>query len=98
ASSLLGVAAHHLFDAHRKRPPLLDTDHRPGEKGQPWHGLAVQARKEMIETMRTRAGFGHDDFIASSQVDIIRAIHMLTEEHPKQDCPRNDRGEKALDG
>jgi hypothetical protein len=98
AGGLLGVAAHHLFDAHRKRPPFLDTDQRHGEKGKPWHGLAVQARKETIQTMRTLAGFGHDDFIASSQVDIIRAVHMLTEEHPKQDRPWNDCGEKALDG
>ena len=98
AGGLLCVAAHHLFDAHWKRTPFLDTDQRQGEKGQPWHGLAVQARKETIQAMRTLAGFGHDDFIASGQIDIIRAVDMLTEEHPKQDRPGNDRGEKALDG
>src|SRR5262249_58101177 len=47
--------------------------------------------------MGVLAGFGDHDFIASGQVDIIRAVQMLTEEHPKQDRPRHDRGEKALD-
>ena len=44
------------------------------------------------------AGFRDDDVIASRQIDIIRAVHMVTEEHPKQDGPWHDRGEKALDG
>ncbi len=48
--------------------------------------------------MGVLAGFGDHDFIASGQGDIIRAVHMLTEEHPKQYRPRNDRGEQALDG
>ena len=98
ADGLLRVAAPHLLDAHRKRPPLLDTDQGHGEEGQAWHRLAIQARKETIEAIGALAGFGDHDFIASGQGDVIRAVHILTEEHPKQHGPRNDRGEKALDG
>ena len=98
AGGLLRVAAHHLLDAHRKRPPFLDAHQGEGEEGQPWHRLAVQAGEEPIEAMGVLAGFGDDDFIASDEVDISRAVHMLTKEHPKQHRPRDDGGEKALDG
>src|SRR3712207_6799208 len=47
--------------------------------------------------MRTLAGFGHDDFIARHEVDVTRTVHMMPEEDPKQDAPRDDRGEHALD-
>src|SRR5687768_3371134 len=42
------------------------------------------------------AGFGDHDFIANEQVDIPWAVHMLTEEHPKEHRPGNHCGEKAL--
>jgi hypothetical protein len=48
--------------------------------------------------MGVLAGFRDDDFIASDEVDISRAVHMLTKEHPKQHRPREDGGEQALDG
>ena len=98
AGGLFRVAAHHLLDAHRKRPPFLDTHQGQGEEGEPWHRLAVQAGEETIEAMGALAGFGDDDFIASDEVDIVRAVHMLTKEHPKQHRPRDDGGEQALDG
>ncbi len=41
AGGLLCVAAHHLFDAHGKRTPFLDTDQGHGEEGETWHRLAV---------------------------------------------------------
>src|SRR5215468_2144731 len=48
--------------------------------------------------MSMLAGFRDDDFIASDDVDISRAVHMLTKEHPKQHRPREDGGEQTLDG
>src|SRR5262252_4982855 len=48
--------------------------------------------------MGMRAGFRDDDFIARDEVDISRAVHMLTKEYPKQHRPREDSGEEALDG
>ena len=48
--------------------------------------------------MRALASFGDDDFIARHEVDVTRTVHMVPEEDPKQDAPRDDRGEKALDG
>jgi hypothetical protein len=48
--------------------------------------------------MGVLAGFRDDDFIARDAVDISRAVHMLTKEHPKQHRPREDGGEQALDG
>jgi hypothetical protein len=47
--------------------------------------------------MRARAGFGDDDVIARDEVDVIGTVQMVPEEDPKQDTPREDRGEKALD-
>jgi hypothetical protein len=98
ASSFLRVAADDLLDAHRKRPPFLDAHQGEREEGKPWHRLAVQAGEEPIEAMGVLAGFRDDDFIASDEVDISRAVHMLTKEHPKQHRPREDGGEQALDG
>src|SRR5216683_2558666 len=98
ADGLLRVAAHHRLDAHRTRPPWLDTDQGPGEKGPTWHRLAIQARKATIEAIVALAGLGDHDCIASGQGDVIRAVHILTEAHPKQHGPRHDRGEKTLDG
>jgi hypothetical protein len=37
-------------------------------------------------------------FIASEQIDISRPVEMVTKKHPKQRPPREDCGEKALDG
>src|SRR5215831_12215395 len=48
--------------------------------------------------MGVLAGFRDDDVIASDEVDIRGAVHMLTKEHPKQHRPREDGGEQALDG
>src|SRR5262244_3110748 len=48
--------------------------------------------------MGVLAGFRDDDFIASDEVDISGAVHMLTKEHPKQHRPWQDGGEQALDG
>ena len=98
AGGLFRVAADHLLNAQRKRPPFLDTHQGHGEEGQPWHRLAVQARKETIKAIGVLASFRDDDFIASDEVDIIRAMYMLTKEDPKQDRPRDDSGEQALYG
>ncbi len=95
---LLRVAAYHLLDPQRERAPGLDTHERQGEEGQPGDGLAVQARKEPIQAMRVLAGFGDDDVIARDEVDVTRTVHLVPEEDPKQKAPREDRGEKALDG
>src|SRR4030095_3814090 len=65
AGRFLLIAAHDLFDAHRKRTSFLDTDQGHGEEGETWHRLAIQARKETIEAMGMLAGFSDDDFIAS---------------------------------
>jgi hypothetical protein len=40
--------------------------------------------------------FGDDDFITHEQVDLLRPIYMVPEEHPKQHGPRYHRCEKAL--
>jgi hypothetical protein len=48
--------------------------------------------------MRARAGFGDDDVIARDEVDVTRTVEMVAEEDPKQEAPRDNRGEKALDG
>jgi hypothetical protein len=48
--------------------------------------------------MRVLAGFGDDDVIARDEVDVSRTVQMVPEEDPKQESPREDRGEKALDG
>ena len=48
--------------------------------------------------MRALPGFGDDDFIACDEVDVTWTMHMAPEECPKQDAPRDDRGEKALGG
>src|SRR5215475_1202163 len=48
--------------------------------------------------MRARTSFGDDDVIARDEVDVTRTVHMVPEEDPKQEPPREDRGEKALDG
>ena len=98
AGGLCCVATYHLLDAHRKRPPFLHTHQGDGEQGEPWHRLAVQARQETIEAMGALASFRDDDFIASDQGDVIRAVHMVTKEHPKQHRPRDDCREQALDG
>src|SRR5215510_7723437 len=43
------------------------------------------------------ARFGDHHFIAREQVDISRAVEMVTKKHPKQRPPREEGGEKALD-
>ena len=48
--------------------------------------------------MGERASFGDNDFIAHEQVDLLRPIHLVPEEHPKQHGPRYHRREKALNG
>src|SRR5262249_985529 len=83
SGSLLHVAAHHLLDAQWKRAPGLDTHERQREEGQPGDGLAIQARKEPIQAMRARAGFGDDDVIARDEVDVIGTVQMVPEEDPK---------------
>ena len=98
AGVLFRVAAYHLLNTHRERPPFLDTHQGHGEEGQPWHRFAVQARKETIKAMGVLASFRDDDCIASDEVDVIRAMHMLTKEDPKQDRPRDDSGKQALYG
>ena len=98
AGGLLRVAAHHRLDAQRKRAPGLDTHERQSEERSPWDGLTVQARKEAIQTMGARAGFGDDDVIARDEVDVTRTVQIVPEEDPKQEAPRDDGGEKALDG
>src|SRR5262249_40449032 len=95
---LLRVAAYHRLDAQRKRAPGLDTHERQGEEGPTRGGRAVQARKEPIQAMRVLAGCGDDDVIARDEVDVTRTVQMVPEEDPKQEAPREDRGEKALDG
>src|SRR5215831_14891495 len=87
ASSLFRVAADDLLDAHGKRPPFLDAHQGESEEGQPWYRLTVQASEEAIEAMGVLAGFCHDDFITRDEVDISRAVEMLTKEHPKQHRP-----------
>ena len=94
---LCRVAADDLRDAHRKRPPFLDTHQGHSEKGEPWHRLAVQAGEEPIDAMGVLAGFRDDDFIASDEVDISRAVHMMPKKHPKQHRPWEDGGEQALE-
>jgi hypothetical protein len=83
ARSFLCVAADDLLDAYRKRPPFLDAHEGESEEGKPWHRLTVQAGEEPIEAMGVLAGFRDDDFIARDEVDISRAVHMVTKEHPK---------------
>ena len=68
------------------------------KKASPGDRLTVQAGEEPIEAMGVLADFRDDDFIASDEVDISRAVHMLTKEHPKQHRPREDGGKPALDG
>ena len=48
--------------------------------------------------MRARASFGDNDVIARDEVDVPRTVEMVPEEDPKQETPRDNRGEKALDG
>ena len=48
--------------------------------------------------MGVLASFRHDDVIASNEVDLSRAVHMLTKEHPKQHRPWENGGEPTLDG
>src|SRR2546426_10167398 len=93
----LGVTTDHLLDAQRKRAPCLGADQRQREKGQARHRLAVQTGEEAIQAIGVFARFGVYDFIARQQVDVIRPVHMLTKEYPKQHCPRERLGEKALD-
>jgi len=96
ASRFLGFATYHLLDADRERAPLLEADQGQHEEGQPGHRLAIQTGKEPIETMGGLASFGDDDFITHEQVDLLRPIHVVPEEHPKQHGPRYHRCEKAL--
>src|SRR4029450_13384764 len=96
ARGLLRVAPDHLLDAHRKRAPFLDTDQGQGKEGQSWHRLPIEAGEEPIQAMRTLARFGDDDFIASDQIVRSGGAQIVPEEHPKQDPPRDDGGEKAL--
>ena len=48
--------------------------------------------------MSVLAGFGHDDLVASQQIDIIGLEEMLTKETPVELRPGEGRGEEALDG
>ena len=48
--------------------------------------------------MSVLARFGDHNCIACQQIDILWTVQMLTKEHPKQDGPREYRGEKALHG
>ena len=80
ARSFLRIAADDLLDAHRKRPPFLDAHQGESEEGQPRHRLAVQAGEEPSEAMGVFAGFRDDDFIACDEIDIRRAMHMLTKD------------------
>jgi hypothetical protein len=86
AGGLLRVAAHHLLDAHRKRAPGLDTHERQGEEGQPWDGLAVQARTETIQAMRALASLGDDDFIARDEGDVTRTGHWCRKKTQNRMC------------
>src|SRR4030095_8396296 len=98
ASSFLCVAADALLAAYWKRPPFLDAYQGERAEGKPGDRLTVHAGEEPIEAMGVLAGFRDDDFIARDEVDISRAVHMLTKEHPKQHRPREDGGKPALDG
>ncbi len=44
------------------------------------------------------AGFGHDDLVASEQIDIIGLEEMLAKEAPEELHPGEGGGEEALDG
>ncbi len=98
ASGLVRVAADALLEAHRTRPPLLDTHQGEREEGKPWHRRAVQAGEEPIEALGVLARFRDADGIASAAGAIRRAGPMGTKAHPQQPRPREDGGEQALDG
>ena len=98
AGGLFRCATHDLVDAQWKRTPCLHTHERQREAGQPGDRLASQAREAALQTMSGRAGFGHHDFIARQQGDLLRAVHMRTEEDPQPHRPGNHRGGKALHG
>jgi hypothetical protein len=66
----------------------LDTHQRQNKKGQAGYGFTVQAGKETIQAVSVFTRFGHHDFIARQQIDILRAMQMLTKEHPEQAGPR----------
>src|SRR5262252_5803843 len=76
----------------------LESNKSQREKGQPWHLLAIEAGKEPIQAIGVFARFRGDDLITHQQIDILGAVDMLTEEHPKQDGPGEARSKKALDG
>src|SRR5262249_26252478 len=54
--------------------------------------------KEAVETGGVLAGFGHDRFIASQQIDIVGVEEVRAKEQPEQSGPGEDGGEKALHG
>src|SRR5215213_5743876 len=89
-------AAHDLFERDRKGAALFGTDQREGEEGQTWYRLAIQRGKEAVETGGVLAGFGHDGFIASQQIVIIRVEEMRAKKQPQEIGPGDDGREKAL--
>jgi hypothetical protein len=48
--------------------------------------------------MGVLARFGHHDFIARQEVDVLGALHVVTKEHPTARGPRDHRREQRLHG
>jgi hypothetical protein len=87
-----------LLATPRPRAPGLAAHARQRAAGSPGDGLAIQARTEPLQARRARAGCGDDDCIARAEVDVTRTGHRVPEADPQQEAPREDRGDKALDG
>ena len=61
-------------------------------------GVAVAAHDALVVPTVFDADKKSLGEIARDEVDVTRAVHMVPEEDPKQEAPRDDGGEKALDG
>src|SRR6266545_1574144 len=89
--------AHNLLDSDRKGATLLGADQREGEERQARNALAIQRGKEAIKARSVLAGFGHDGFITSEQIDIVGIEELGTKEQPEQAGPGQCGSEEALD-
>jgi hypothetical protein len=98
AGSLRYVAAHDLLDAEGAGAPGLHPDPREGEKGPPWHRLAIPPGNATGQARGLLTGVRDDTVIACSPIDLLSSEARLPPEHPTPQRPRQRWGEQPLDG
>jgi len=91
-----------LLDADGEGAPVFGADESQAKEGQARHRAPVDAGEEAVHAKggcpSGVAGFGHNHFVASEEIDIVGAEEMLAKEEAEELRPGDGGGEEALDG